>query len=112
MNIHPLWFICILVRISIIILFKYIYIKNNKLIKNLIILFLLSIGLGFIRKGYFGSNNEIQIRKVFWHDSRYIHGILYILSSIYLYNNNINISIILLILDIIFSILYRLIINK
>jgi hypothetical protein len=112
MNIHPLWFICILVRISIIILVKYIYIKNNKLIKNLIILFLLSIGLGFIRKGYFGSNNEIQIRKVFWHDSRYIHGILYILSSIYLYNNNINISIILLILDIIFSILYRLITNK
>jgi hypothetical protein len=112
MNIHPLWFICILVRISIIILVKYIYIKNNKLIKNLIILFLLSIGLGFIRKGYFGSNNEIQIRKVFWHDSRYIHGILYILSSIYLYNNNINISIILLILDIIFSILYRLTTNK
>ena len=112
MNIHPLWFICILVRISIIILFKYIFIKNNKLIKNLIILFLLSIGLGFIRKGYFGSNNEIQIRKVFWHDSRYIHGILYILSSIYLYNNNINISIILLILDIIFSILYRLTTNK
>jgi hypothetical protein len=112
MNIHPLWLICILVRISIIILVKYIYIKNNKLIKNLIILFLLSIGLGFIRKGYFGSNNEIQIRKVFWHDSRYIHGILYILSSIYLYNNNINISIILLILDIIFSILYRLITNK
>ena len=112
MNIHPLWLICILVRISIIILVKYIYIKKNKLIKNLIILFLLSIGLGFIRKGYFGSNNEMQIRKVFWHDSRYIHGILYILSSIYLYNNNINISIILLILDIIFSILYRLITNK
>lgn len=112
MNIHPLWLICILVRISIIILVKYIYIKNNKLIKNLLILFLLSIGLGFIRKGYFGSNNEIQIRKVFWHDSRYIHGVLYILSSIYLYNNNINISIILLILDIIFSILYRLITNK
>lgn len=112
MNIHPLWLICILLRILIIILVKYIYIKNNKLIKNLIILFLLSIGLGFIRKGYFGSNNEIQIRKVFWHNSRYIHGILYILSSIYLYNNNINISIILLILDIIFSILYRLITNK
>lgn len=112
MNIHPLWLICILVRISIIILIKYIYIKNDKLIKNLIILSLLSIGLGFMNKGYFGSNNEIQIRKVFWHDSRYIHGILYILSSIYLYNNNINICIILLILDIIFSILYRLITNK
>ena len=70
------------------------------------------MGLGFIRNGYFGSNNEIQISKVFWHDSRYVHGILYILSSIYLYNNNINISIILLILDIIFSILYRLITNN
>ena len=111
MNIHPLWFICILIRLLLIIMIYYIY-KNNKNKIKIIYLILLIIGFGFIYKGYSGSNNEIQISKVFWHDSRYIHGILYLLSCYYLINNKINITMIILLLDIIFSILYRLTNNK
>jgi L-asparagine transporter-like permease len=114
-NIHPYWLICLIVRLSLILLIKLSYkkySKYNKHIKNTFIIILLIIGLGFIYKGYTGSNNEIQIAKVFWHDTRYIHGVLYILSSIYLYYNNLNISIILLFIDIVFSIIYRIITKK
>lgn len=115
MNIHPLWFICLTVRLSIIILLWYLLRNNNKytkIIKTLSFIFILYIGLGFIRKGYFGSNNEIQIKKVFWHEVRYVHGILYILASYYILKDNINICILVLFLDLIFSILYRFTQNK
>ena len=90
-------------------LYTYKIIINNN---DILYIILLIIGFGFIYKGYSGSNNEIQISKVFWHDSRYIHGILYLLSCYYLINNKINITMIILLLDIIFSILYRLTNNK
>jgi hypothetical protein len=67
----------------------------------------LIMGLGFIYKYIFGSNNEKQIRKVFWHETRLIHGILYMVSTYYFYNNYINIGSIILFLDILFSIFYR-----
>ena len=115
MNIHPLWLICLTVRLSIIILLWYLLKNNNKytkIIKTLSFIFILSIGLGFIRKGYFGSNNEIQIRKVFWNETRYVHGILYILASYYILKDNLNMCLLVLLLDLIFSILYRLTQNK
>jgi len=120
MNIHPLWFFCLFIRLSIIYVIWYLYKtdnnkyieKNRETIKLLCFIFVLLIGLGFIRKGYFSSNNEIQIRKVFWHEARYVHGILYILSSLYLLNNNLNISLLLLLLDVIFSVLYRITFDK
>jgi hypothetical protein len=65
------------------------------------------MGLGFIRKGYYGSNNETQIAQVFWHDSRYIHGSLYLLASLYLINGNTINSSALILTDIAFSIIYR-----
>jgi hypothetical protein len=46
-------------------------------------IFLVGVGLGFIRKAYFGSNNEKQVAKVFWHEARYVHGVLYGLVPIY-----------------------------
>jgi L-asparagine transporter-like permease len=114
MKIQPLWLICLSVRLLIILLIYYINTntKYKKLIKIINIIFLLTIGCGFIYKGYTGSNNENQIAKVFWHDSRYVHGILYILSSSYLLNDNLNIALLLLLLDVIFSILYRILFNK
>tara|TARA_B110000114_G_scaffold165801_1_gene186456 strand:+ start:1375 stop:1719 length:345 start_codon:yes stop_codon:yes gene_type:complete len=114
MKIHPLWLICLSVRLLIILLIYYINTntKYKKLIKIINIIFLLTIGCGFIYKGYTGSNNVNQIAKVFWHDSRYVHGILYILSSSYLLNDNLNIALLLLLLDVIFSILYRILFNK
>jgi L-asparagine transporter-like permease len=113
MNIHPLWFICLTFRLIIIFIIWYLNNKKyNKIIRILNIIFLLIIGIGFIYKGYSGSNDEKQISKVFWHDSRYVHGVIYILSSIYLLNDNLNIALLLLLLDVIFSILYRILNNK
>ena len=97
MNIHPLWAVCIFVRLLLIFIIRYNY-KNN-LIKNIFLIILLAIGLGFIYKFIFGSNNEIQLNKVFWHDSRLLHGVLYITAVYYLYVNNINLNSITLLVD-------------
>ena len=104
MVIHPLWFICLLVRVSLIFLVRYLYKINQKKIAGLI---LTLIGLGFIYQAFNGSNNEIQINKVFWHDTRITHGILYLISVYYLFDNNIDMNSIILGLDVIFSIIYR-----
>jgi len=114
MKIHPLWFLCITVRILLILLIRYYY-NNSKYkssVKIISLIILLSIGFGFMRKGLYGSNNETQIAKVFWHETRYVHGSLYLLSSIYLFNDNLNIASLILLLDIIFSIIYRFFMNK
>ena len=109
MNIHPLWYLCIIVRLSIVICKRYF--KNNKIIKKILLLFLLSVSIGFFYKALTGSNNEKQLSKVFWHETRYIHGIFYLLGFYYLYNNNINMNNIILITDLSFSIIYRTIMN-
>lgn len=100
MEIHPLWYICIISRLA---LTSYI----NKPPTKIALITLIIIGLGFINRFIYGSNNEIQIAKVFWHDSRLVHGILYLLSAYYFYNNNIKLSKKILLLDIIFSFIYR-----
>lgn len=103
-NIHPLWFICLFIRI----IYTKILIHSLKT-KNINYNILPTImGLGFLYKYFTGSNNEIQINKVFWHDSRLVHGILYLLASFYYFKKNIKLTLLVLILDIIFSILYRL----
>ena len=111
MNIHILWYLCLLIRITLIYFIKYIYNNHNKYI-FIIQIILLSIGLGFMYKGYFGSNNEIQIDKVFWHNARYIHGFFYLLAVYYLSIDKLDVFTYLLKADIIFSIAYRLIFNK
>lgn len=108
MKINPLWIICVITRIVIILLTRTFY-KNYK---NQIALILLIMGSGFMYKGYFGSNNEIQSSKVFWHETRYLHGVLYILSGFYLYKKNINMNSLVLSLDLIFSFLYRFMLKK
>ena len=110
MNIHPLWFFCIFIRILLIVSVYYSF-KENKFL-NFFKIILTVIGLGFLYKTLFGSNNEIQITKVFWHETRLVHSILYLLAVYYLFNNNINITLILLTLDLIFSISYRAINQK
>ena len=103
MNIHPLWFICILVRFILILLIK----KFNEKYPNICILILGLIGLGFIYKAYYSSNDEVQFAQVFWHETRYIHALFYIMATFYLYNKNINLCSLLLFIDIVFSISYR-----
>jgi len=67
------------------------------------------MGIGFIYKYLTGSNDEVQVAKVFWHETRLVHGKLYILASYYLYIENYRMSMLMLGLDTIFSILYRVI---
>ena len=110
MNMHSLWFLCLLVRLIMIYLI-YTFHINNKY-KNILPILLIGIGIGFTYKGYYGSNNEKQISTVFWHDTRLIHASLYSLAGYYLYNDKLNLSLLILFIDILFSILYRIIFNR
>ena len=110
MNIHPLWFFCIFIRILLIVSVYYSF-KQQKF-TTFFKLLLSIIGVGFLYKTLFGSNNEIQIEKVFWHETRLVHSILYLLAAYYLFNNYINITLLLLSLDLVFSICYRFINQK
>jgi len=113
MNIHPLWYLCIIIRFLIILVIRWLYKFNTKkYVKNIISLFLLTIGLGFLYKALLGSNNEIQIAKVFWHESRLVHSAFYLLASYYIFNNNLNMTTIVLFVDIVFSVMYRILLNK
>ena len=60
MIIHPLWFLCLFVRLSL------SYTIYNNLYTEYILPIILLISTGFIYKGSTGSNNEKQIAKAFW----------------------------------------------
>ena len=104
--IHPIWFICLFVRFSMIFLIRYFY-KKNKFLQKIIMGILLTMGLGFVYKALYGSNSEYQISEVFWHDTRIIHGVFFILSVLLLQLNHLDMNSIILFLDIVFSIIYR-----
>jgi len=70
------------------------------------------IACGFIYKSIYGSNNEIQIARVFWHDARPIHALLWACAAIALIYENVPYAILCLLIDVIFSIVYRLYTNK
>lgn len=106
MNIHPIWYICLLVRLTI------AYCIYNNYFSNILLPTLAIISTGFIYKGYTGSNNEKQIAKVFWHDSRYHHAIFYSLATYYLYLNNYKFASLFVLMDVIYSVVYRIIFNK
>lgn len=99
-KIHPLWLVCVITRLAI-----SFYIGKSP--KNISLIVLSVIGSGFIYKFITGSNNETQLAKVFWHDTRLIHGVLYLLAVYYLYINNINLTSKILLLDLVFSFIYR-----
>lgn len=109
-TIHPLWYICIIIRIIISILpLIYNYFSKYKIINIISQInkyIILLIGFGFLYKTIFGSNNEIQIKKVFWHNTRIIHALLFIIAGLYF--KNYKISSVILLIDVLFSILYRL----
>jgi hypothetical protein len=102
-KIHPLWLLCILVRIFIIIIIR----NFNKKYYNYLAGILFLMGSGFIFKGFSGSNMEKQVAKVFWHETRYLHGLLYVLSAYFVFIKNIKMASLVLLLDIIFSLMYR-----
>ena len=104
MVIHPFWYICLSVRILLILLIR---ILDKQNFKKLGMLILSIMGLGFIYQALFSDNKEIQFNKVFWHDTRILHGLLYLLSVYYLHLNKLDMNSLILVLDIIFSIMYR-----
>lgn len=112
-GIHPLWYICISVRVVIALLpvvYYYLSKKNNKypLINNISLVnkyIILTMGLGFLFKAIFGSNNEIQVRKIFWHETRIIHAVLFITAGLYF--DNYKFSSALLFVSVFFSLVYR-----
>ena len=114
-KIHKLWFVCITVR-TIIAIIPLIY--NNLLNRNykktqiekisMVTKFIIILmGLGFIKTSIFGSNNEKQIAKVFWHETRIIHAFLICMAGINFYNYKFSSAI--LFTDLAFSIIYRII---
>lgn len=106
MNIHPLWYICITLRL----IMSVIITKFKRM--NFI---LLIIAIGFLYQSIFSSNNEIQFEKVFWHETRIIHSFLYLCAFISMYNNikikNYNLTSLILVCDVIVSISFRHIYN-
>ncbi len=108
MEINPLWYLCLLIRFSMVLSILYIStLKNNKLIDIIISFILLLMGIGFIYKSFTGSNNEIQVAKVFWHNSRIYHGILFILATYFYFKNQKKLASLVILLDIVFSFVYR-----
>jgi hypothetical protein len=107
-KIHKLWYICITIR-TIIAIIPLIYnnLINIKYISKVIKIILILIGLGFLRASIFGSNDEKQIAKVFWHETRIIHAFLYIMAGLTFYNKKLSSTI--LFTDLIFSIIYRIV---
>ena len=105
MKVHSLWFVCIAVRICLILL-------SVKLIKDekyrfVPLVFLSLIGMGFLYKAVTGSNNETQVAKVFWHETRIVHSALYLLAAYYCFKKNTTAMTLLLSADLLFSISYR-----
>ena len=97
--IHPLWYLCIVVRLFLA-FSLYKYTKYSRYIKFIILV----IGLGFFYKALTGSNDETQIEKVFWHNTRWIHSLFYLLSySMPSIENSTR----FLVCDVVFSIIYR-----
>lgn len=111
MTIHPYWFICIITRL-ILAFIVYNYGNVNQYTKYGLTGIILIMGLGFMYKGYHGSNNETQFSPVFWHDTRYVHGILYITSATYIFMNKLKIAALLVVVDLLFSFGYRIITDQ
>lgn len=106
MKINKLWYVCILVRLSMILIIRY-FNRNPKSKSKFIPLILMAMGLGFMFKAITGSNNETQVAKVFWHETRYVHGSLYLLAAYYLYKKNLDMNSMVLFTDVVFSFIYR-----
>jgi hypothetical protein len=109
-RIHPLYIVCLSARVILVWLIWIFFSKYN--LKPLAIAIVALIGAGFTYKAVFGSNHEIQISKVFWHDSRVLHAVLYSTALIYLLLENLNMAVITLLLDLVSSLMYRTILCK
>jgi hypothetical protein len=101
--IHPLWAACLVARS---LLSWAVYRAPRRFVPWLSGL-LAVMGGGFVYKAVTGSNAETQVARVFWHSTRYVHGALYLLAAgSLLYGMQLNASLLVL-TDVCFSVLYR-----
>lgn len=108
-NMHPLWILCVITRLGLVVATVAVFGTNSfPVAKSLFAGFLLVVSLGFFFKAVTGSNNEKQIAQVFWHETRLVHAVLFGLAAFYLvFNENPRIGATLLLLDLLFSFIYR-----
>ena len=107
MNINTLWFLCLVIRACLMVLAGRVAVPPAGRINLVLTIILIIMGVGFGCKALTGSNDETQVSKVFWHESRLAHCVLFILAAFYVHIANPTMSMIILSLDIILSILYR-----
>lgn len=96
-----------LVRIGVILIAGHLARKGTRLTRGAGAGVLLLMGLGFLVNSITGSNNETQLAPVFWHETRILHAVLYILGAHFLYTANTRMCVLILSLDLLFSFLYR-----
>jgi ABC-type xylose transport system permease subunit len=72
----------------------------NKYLKKIYSIIILIIGISFLY-AYFSNKRKFGIfnQPAWWHNLRLIHGVLYLISSIYLFKNN-NLSSFVLLIDV------------
>jgi len=109
MNIHPLWFICIAVRIGLAVLI--LKNKNTKL-DTVLVVALALMTTGFFYKALTGSNDEKQIAQVFWHNTRLLHATFYFFAFFCLLQKKKKLSAAMVAADVVFSIIYRIVTDK
>lgn len=103
---HPLWLGCIAFRLCIVEWTAWSNASGAFKLKTAI--FLAIISAGFAWKAFTGSNDEIQVRKVFWHDTRATHSLLFALAALSHVHDRSSISSWnILLVDIAFSFIYR-----
>ena len=108
---HPLWSLCLLVRVILISLTLY----TGHLSTTWRIVLgssLGAMGVGFLYKSVTGSNNEVQVEKVFWHDSRAVHGVLFGLSAMYTFRDQPRLAGWVLTVDVVASVMYRILLCR
>lgn len=96
-----------LVRVGIIVVAGLLARKPTCLPRSVGAGVLLLMGLGFLVKAISGSNDETQFAPVFWHETRIVHAVLYVLAAHFLFAGNMRICVLLLSVDLLFSMLYR-----
>ena len=111
MMVHYLWPLCVMVRFWLMVITGFICSAEGR--ACLVFAYAFTImGAGFLWKSFTGSNDEVQLGKVFWHETRALHAILHLLAGYYLYIGNVVVCMSMLSMDIMTSIMYRVLMDK
>lgn len=89
MNVNKIHILYTLICLPIRIIIALIPIYLNKYLKKIYSIIILIIGISFLY-AYFSNTRNFGIfnQPAWWHNLRLIHGVLYLISSFYLFKNN------------------------